>query len=382
MADERTIEKNLICEQDIAYGEEDIAQTRNGGSYTGTQIRGLWPINEESELETLDPSRHPKAILIDGDILTIYTWDEDEAEWVNVSISDNSTVNDAIAVTAYKRQTAEPTKPADDEGSYTDLIPAGWLGYAPAGELTLWATSRVLSRTGESPQDDSWSDVTQMTDTGIPEFQFSSNTSDAGNPTDDPDNWTISGNENSTYMAVRTILNGVTGAWNVLKTGGTDGEDGEDGVNGTNGIDAEDTTDADYNDTEEFEWEDNETGEFTVSNWYIPEKDFARRLLIGNTYVEGRGTYELNLRSNIADDGDYLNWVVLATVSSTGSNDIDDTKLFPTLLAPIPANTAVYYALTVDKITGSEDSIFPEQPISLVVVRRSDTIVWGSDNNV
>lgn len=64
------------------------------------------------------------------------------------------------------------------------------------------------------------------------ELKYSSITS-PGNPSDNPNYWTNSGNANTVWMAVRLKRNGVWGSWSILKVKGADGQPGQDGADAT-----------------------------------------------------------------------------------------------------------------------------------------------------
>ena len=64
--------KNLLAEEDIAYGEGTRNQHRGGVPYVVSEVRSVWPT---SDLSTVDPAKHPKVALIVGTTISFYAWD-------------------------------------------------------------------------------------------------------------------------------------------------------------------------------------------------------------------------------------------------------------------------------------------------------------------
>lgn len=63
----RQVNKVLIAQEDIAIGEEPVVQIRQGESTPLSKVRLLGITNNQGELEALDPTKYPKALLIDKD---------------------------------------------------------------------------------------------------------------------------------------------------------------------------------------------------------------------------------------------------------------------------------------------------------------------------
>ncbi len=68
------VEKNLITQQDIAYGENSFTQVRGGGTFPVDQVRCIYPVNSLAELNSLDPVKFPKVILFTGNNFYLYTY--------------------------------------------------------------------------------------------------------------------------------------------------------------------------------------------------------------------------------------------------------------------------------------------------------------------
>mgnify|MGYP000247228225 CR=1 FL=1 len=81
MTTNRVVKKNLGLVEDLSFGEAQENQTRNGGSYTGTQIRGIWIANSIEELQELDPIAHPKVLLVFNGASELYVYNTVESAY-------------------------------------------------------------------------------------------------------------------------------------------------------------------------------------------------------------------------------------------------------------------------------------------------------------
>ena len=160
--------------------------------------------------------------------------------------------------TMFVRMNATPTKPADNKGSYSNPSPtdckAGknssntdvyWSDGIPEGNNILWATTRIFTDDGQSPQQASWSTPRQMTDTDTYDVEFAkmqANDATPATPTTanrhggtgtqiwfDP---ALDSSEDFTKMywrAERECINGVWGNWTILRIKGEKGNTGSRG---------------------------------------------------------------------------------------------------------------------------------------------------------
>lgn len=69
-----SVEKNLLTEEDIAYGEGTVVQVRGGGSYPLKKVRAIVPVNSLDELALLDTTRFTKAVLFTGNVPAFYAF--------------------------------------------------------------------------------------------------------------------------------------------------------------------------------------------------------------------------------------------------------------------------------------------------------------------
>jgi len=222
------------------------ASNRHGGS--GTQI---WfdPVDDSSE-----------------DFTQMYWRAEREkknGEWgdwtiVRIKGERGDTGQSSFPSTMFVRMNSTPTKPANDKGSFSDPSPSGclagqnssgtnvyWSDGIPSGENKLWATSRVFTSDGQSPQEASWSTPRQMTDTSTYDVEFAKKqTNDAVPATPTTANrhggsgtqiWfdpVDDSSEDFTQMywrAERQKVNGVWTSWVIVRI---KGEQGDPGING------------------------------------------------------------------------------------------------------------------------------------------------------
>lgn len=137
--------------------------------------------------------------------------------------------NSAFKSTAFIRQNITPSTPTG--GSYSSPVPetTGWSDGIPSGEAILWASTRIFSSDGKSPQEDAWSTPKQMTDTADFDVEFSSETSPSA-PSGHPNTtsgWSNIASESTIWMATSVKQNGVWSAWTVSKIKGENGNDGK-----------------------------------------------------------------------------------------------------------------------------------------------------------
>lgn len=68
------VTKVLAAQEDLLYGEGTAAQQRAGGTITVNKVRGFYPVNNLSELSTLDSLRFPKACVVSGALVSFYQY--------------------------------------------------------------------------------------------------------------------------------------------------------------------------------------------------------------------------------------------------------------------------------------------------------------------
>lgn len=138
--------------------------------------------------------------------------------------------------TVFIRQTSQPSTPSG--GSFSSPVPSGWSDGIPSGELTLWASTRIFTEDGSSPQQNAWTTPRKMTDTSSFEVIYHSSETEPVPPTNypstsgdwTPDNgWTDNPSTDSVWMATATKNNGVWGKWIVTKVKGETGKEGKQG---------------------------------------------------------------------------------------------------------------------------------------------------------
>lgn len=134
--------------------------------------------------------------------------------------------NASFKSTVFKRTNTTPQAPTG--GSYSNPVPTGWSDGVPSGEEMLWASTRIFSTDGKSPQQSAWTTPQQMTDTANFDVEFSAEKSPSmpeGHPNTNTQ-WSNQSDENTIWMATSTKHNGVWSDWQVSRIKGEDGEDG------------------------------------------------------------------------------------------------------------------------------------------------------------
>ena len=142
--------------------------------------------------------------------------------------------NNSVTINVFKRSELEPSIPIG--GSYNDPIPDGWSDGIPEEDGNpVWMSTRVFSSDGLFPQQDSWTTPVLIADTGSIDYEFSNFTGTSpGDPTTPLNGavWTNNSDENTIWMAVAKISNGVRGQWTVTRIKGEKGDTGAPGESG------------------------------------------------------------------------------------------------------------------------------------------------------
>lgn len=123
----------------------------------------------------------------------------------------------------FKRSATVPATPPASEGSWVNPVPAGWEDGVPSGELQLYQIQRIFTNNGLSPQSPTWSTPVAITNTSTAEYKWSSVQVNPGTPTSNPENWSDVGGATTVWQAFRQIINGVVGAWQIIKIKGESG---------------------------------------------------------------------------------------------------------------------------------------------------------------
>ena len=120
-------------------------------------------------------------------------------------------------------------------GSYDNPVPteSAWSTEIPDGSAKLWVSTRMFTSNGKN-QEEAWSTPKNLTYVQYTETWYSTVENNPGNPDNNPDNWSKTGN-NFIWIAVRTIYNGSKQEWNIAKVVGKTGEKGDTGAAGKDG---------------------------------------------------------------------------------------------------------------------------------------------------
>lgn len=140
----------------------------------------------------------------------------------------------------YMRSNNDASVKTPTGGSYTNPVPteSAWSTEIPDGSAKLWVSTRMFTSNGKN-QEEAWSTPKNLTYVQYTETWYSTVENNPGNPDDNPDNWSKTGN-NFIWIAVRTIYNGNKQEWNIAKVVGKTGATGPTGAPGSNGSDGAD----------------------------------------------------------------------------------------------------------------------------------------------
>ena len=140
----------------------------------------------------------------------------------------------------YMRSNNDSSVKTPTGGSYDNPVPteSAWSTEIPDGSAKLWVSTRMFTSNGKN-QEEAWSTPKNLTYVQYTETWYSTIENNPGNPDDNPDNWSKTGN-NFIWIAVRTIYNGSKQEWNIAKVVGKTGATGPTGAPGSNGSDGAD----------------------------------------------------------------------------------------------------------------------------------------------
>lgn len=137
----------------------------------------------------------------------------------------------------YMRSNNDASVKTPTGGSYDNPVPTEsiWNTEIPDGSAKLWVSTRMFTSNGKN-QEEAWSTPKNLTYVQYTETWYSTVENNPGNPDDNPDNWSKTGN-NFIWIAVRTIYNGSKQEWNIAKVVGKTGATGPTGAPGSDGAD-------------------------------------------------------------------------------------------------------------------------------------------------
>lgn len=140
----------------------------------------------------------------------------------------------------YVRSNNDSSVKTPTGGSYDNPVPteSAWSTEIPDGSAKLWVSTRMFTSNGKN-QEEAWSTPKNLTYVQYTETWYSTVENNPGNPDDNPDNWSKTGN-NFIWIAVRTIYNGSKQEWNIAKVVGKTGATGPTGAPGSDGVDGAD----------------------------------------------------------------------------------------------------------------------------------------------
>lgn len=141
---------------------------------------------------------------------------------------DGVSPNTSFKSTVFTRRNTQPDIPSG--GTFDNPVPDGtiWTDGIPDGEEKLWASTRIFSSDGKEPQQSSWTEPKQMTDTADFDVEFSSlenPTIPVGHPNTNTQ-WSDASDSSTIWMATSVKRNGEWTGWVMSRIKGERGEDG------------------------------------------------------------------------------------------------------------------------------------------------------------
>jgi len=101
----RTITKAPAAEEDLLYGEGIAQQMRAGVPYNVTKIRGFRPVNDITELNNLNPTKFPKAVLVENGALAFYKYNGAAYEALTILTKITTIVSEVTSFSAISLST-------------------------------------------------------------------------------------------------------------------------------------------------------------------------------------------------------------------------------------------------------------------------------------
>ena len=154
--------------------------------------------------------------------------------WAVIYIGDIEVPYASFKSFAFKRGNTQPATP--EGGSYSSPNPTttGWSDGIPSGDGAVWMSSRTFASDG-THSDEAWSTPRLIADSETMDYEFSS-VANPGTPsktspsaTNTNANWSNTASENTIWMAMREVSNGLYkegSSWMIVKIKGEDGQDG------------------------------------------------------------------------------------------------------------------------------------------------------------
>ncbi len=233
-----------ICIGNFAKGIQSIVETYAISAYSTAGVNGY-----PTDITSWTDEQHDTA----PTDARPYQWNKTETTynngtkdtWYHISAvkgGKGDTGQSVFKSTVFKRSnTAQSSRPTG--GSYTSPVPTvgGWSDGIPDGEDILWASTRIFTSDGASPQQSEWSVPKQMTDTSDFDIAYYDGESYGGKlPTThhapvQGNGWKNAATTSTIWMATDRKKNGTWEGWQVSRIKGEQGYQGDSGEDG-NGI--------------------------------------------------------------------------------------------------------------------------------------------------
>lgn len=146
------------------------------------------------------------------------------------SDGNNGTDGDStFKSSVFIRSSTVPQTPTG--GNWGNPVPQRWSDGIPEGDLPIYMSTRIFTRSGNPPQQNVWTTPQLMSNTSELEIKWSDYPSNnyPENPDENPGAWIDNATESVWWMAVRYRTNGVWSTWQISRIKGENGSNGHNG---------------------------------------------------------------------------------------------------------------------------------------------------------
>jgi len=140
---ELSVEKNLLTEEDVAWGDGPTLQQRQGTPFSLKKVRTIKPVYSVEELNALDTAKFTKAALFVGDAVTFFSWSG--SAWVEVDPGGalaalSAFISDLADIEDFSKGSALVGRAVNTFSTVAEMLSAplevgsrvAWLGYYSA----------------------------------------------------------------------------------------------------------------------------------------------------------------------------------------------------------------------------------------------------------
>lgn len=271
----------------------------------------------------------------------------------------NISLKNAFKSTVFCRQAKQPDTPTG--GNYSEPWPTtlGWSDGVPAGNDTLWASTRIFY--SDDSTETFWTQPNQMSDKVDFDIAFSSQTAKPEAPSDHPNVedsvWKNTADETTIWMATSTYSNGGWSEWQIAKIKGEKGDAGTS-IKVQGSYDTYESFEAVWIPNGVHKAPDNQSDCYVVDqNLYVWDGDSWHDAgkFKGDSGKDGKSSYLYVKYANLAKDGDTNTFTYGdLTLTPSGSNGDDPGNYIGTKVGTSDTETTDYENYTWVKWKGED----------------------------